>query len=238
MKILAIDSSGMVASAAVVEEEKVLAEFTVNNKKTHSQTLLPMIETLQKTLELPVQEIDAVAVAKGPGSFTGLRIGSATAKGIALAVGCPVVEVSTLEAMAYQLCGTDAVICPMMDARRSQVYTALFEYRESSFCRLTEDAALPVDAVIAQLNEKGRKALLLGDGVPVYEDKIRESLRVSCQFVPAFASRQRAAALGILALEYARSGRLTDPDLHRPAYLRLSQAERERLEREKQENRP
>ena len=232
MKILAIDSSGLVASVAVAEENKILAEFTVNNKKTHSQTLLPMIDTVLSILELDADDLDAVAVSKGPGSFTGLRIGSATAKGITLASGAPIVEVSSLEAMAFQITGTKGLICPMMDARREQVYTALFEETGAGFQRVTADEAMTVRELTEILNVRGREVIVLGDGVPVAEPVFREILRVPWKAAPAFAARQRAAALGMLALQYVKEGKTVSSDLHRPEYLRLSQAERERLEKE------
>lgn len=231
MIILAIESSGMVASAAVVEENKVLAEFSVNNKKTHSQTLLPMISVLRKTLELELSDLDAVAVSKGPGSFTGLRIGSATAKGLALALEKPVVEVSSLEAMAYQVFGTDALICPMMDARRAQVYTSLFTFEGERFTRVTQDAPMSVEDRIAEVNRLGKTVIFLGDGVPVYETQIRTGCTVPFLFAPPYMNRQRSAALGLLAVEYAKQGKMVDADMHRPEYLRLSQAERERMEK-------
>lgn len=229
MIILAIDSSGMTASCAVATEDRVLAEFNVNNKKTHSQTLLPMIDTLKNVLELNINDIDVIAVSKGPGSFTGLRIGSATAKGIALAIDKPIIEISSLEAMAYQIFATDAVICPMMDARREQVYTGIFAYEDGVFKRLSEDRPLAVTDIIDEINKIGRKTIFLGDGIPVYENIIKEGVRVPYLFAPAFENRQRAAALAGLAFEYAQKGLYTDPDMHRPEYLRLSQAERERL---------
>lgn len=232
MKILAIDSSGMTASCAIAQEDRILAEFNVNNKKTHSQTLLPMIDTIKNILEADINEIDAVAISKGPGSFTGLRIGSATAKGIALAIDKPVIEISSLETMAYQIFGTDAVICPLMDARRSQVYTSLFEYRDDVFGRISDDEPMDILELIAKVNALGRKVVFLGDGVPVYSKTIAQNIEVSYLFAPAFQNRQRAAALAILAFEYAKRNEFTDPDMHRPEYLRLSQAERERMNRQ------
>ncbi len=229
MIILAIDSSGMTASCAVATEDRVLAEFNVNNKKTHSQTLLPMIDTLKNILELNINDIDVIAVSKGPGSFTGLRIGSATAKGIALAIDKPIIEISSLEAMAYQIFAADAVICPMMDARREQVYTGIFAYEDGVFKRLSEDRPLAVTDIIDEINKIGRKTIFLGDGIPVYKNIIKEGVRVPYLFAPVFENRQRAAALAGLAFEYAQKGLYTDPDMHRPEYLRLSQAERERL---------
>lgn len=132
MKILGIDSSGLVASAAVVEDDNLLAEYTVNYKKTHSQTLLPMIDEIVRMTELDLNTLDGIAVAAGPGSFTGLRIGSATAKGLGLALGKPLVEIPTLEGLAYNLYGTEKLVCPMMDARRNQVYTGIYEFRGRS----------------------------------------------------------------------------------------------------------
>ena len=120
MKLLAIDSSGLVASVAIVSEETVIAEYTVNYKKTHSQTLLPMLDEIVKMLGMDLSEVDGIAVSAGPGSFTGLRIGSATAKGLGLALDKPIISIPTLEGLAYNLLGTHAMICPMMDARRNQ----------------------------------------------------------------------------------------------------------------------
>lgn len=231
MKILAIDSSGMVASAAVVEDDKVLAEFNINNKKNHSTTLLPMIDALTKFLQLDLETLDAIAVSRGPGSFTGLRIGSATAKGIALSLEKPIVEISTIETMAYQLFGVKGLICPLMDARRNQVYTGVYRFNEAALETVMEDSALDIEDVIKFLNAKGEPVMFLGDGVPVYKDVLKEKLDIPYEFALAFQNRQRAAALGVLAVRYAEEGRTVASEMHRPQYLRLSQAERERLER-------
>ncbi|MBP5733988.1 MAG: tRNA (adenosine(37)-N6)-threonylcarbamoyltransferase complex dimerization subunit type 1 TsaB, partial [Lachnospiraceae bacterium] len=130
MKILGIDSSGLVASVAVTNDGVLLGEYTTNYKKTHSQTLLPMLDELKKMIELDLSTLDAIAISAGPGSFTGLRIGSATAKGLGLALDKPLIEVPTLEGLAYNLCGSNALVCPIMDARRNQVYTAVYEFEE------------------------------------------------------------------------------------------------------------
>ena len=130
MKILVLESSGMVASVAVVTEEKLVGEYTTNFKKTHSQTLLPMMDTLLKMIGMPIREMDAIAVSGGPGSFTGLRIGSATSKGLGLALNIPIISVPTVDAIAYNLFGTDAVVCPLMDARRNQTYTGLYVFED------------------------------------------------------------------------------------------------------------
>ena len=134
MRVLAIDTSGLVASVALVEDDVLRAEFTTNDKKTHSQTLLPMLDQLRQMTSLELDTVDAIAIAAGPGSFTGLRIGSATAKGLGLALDKPLVEVPTLEGLAYNLYGTDKLVCPMMDARRNQVYTGLYEYLPQEGC--------------------------------------------------------------------------------------------------------
>ena len=128
MKILALDSSGLVASVAVAEDDNLIGEYTVNYKKTHSQTLLPMLDAVAKMVDLDLETIDAIAVAKGPGSFTGLRIGSATAKGLGLALDKPIVEIPTVDGLAYNLWGAKDLVCPLMDARRNQVYTGLYEF--------------------------------------------------------------------------------------------------------------
>ena len=129
MRILALDSSGLVASAAVVEEDQTIAEYTVNYKKTHSQTLLPMVDEIAGMIELDLGTLDAIAVAAGPGSFTGLRIGSATAKGLGLALDIPLIHIPTLEGLAYNLYGVSEMVCPLMDARRKQVYTGVYSFR-------------------------------------------------------------------------------------------------------------
>ena len=128
MKILALDSSSLTASVAVVEDDITIAEYTVNYKKTHSQTLLPMLDEIIKMTEQDLGEMDAIAIAAGPGSFTGLRIGSATVKGLAQALEKPIVSVPTVDGLAGNLYGTDKVVCPLMDARRNQTYTGLYEF--------------------------------------------------------------------------------------------------------------
>ena len=235
MKILAMDSSGMTATVAVVEDDRVLAEYTIDYKKTHSQTLLPMLKEAGDMIELDLDTVDAIAVAGGPGSFTGLRIGSATAKGLGLALQKPLVHVPTLEGMAYNLWGTDRVVCPMMDARRNQVYTGIYQFREGKLEVLADQMAVPVAEAARKLNEIGRSAILLGDGVPVYEEEIRKALQVPFLFAPPHLNRQRASSVAVCAMEYVRQGKTETAAMHQPDYLRVSQAERERAKRLKQE---
>lgn len=227
MKLLALDSSGMVASVAVMTEELLLAEYSLNYKKTHSQTLLPMLDELVKMLELKLEDIDAIAVAGGPGSFTGLRIGSATAKGLGLALDKPLIHVPTLEGLACNLYGTrDSLICPMMDARRNQVYTGIYRLGED-FEIVEDQKACPVEEVIDDCNRLGERVIFLGDGVPVYQEWIADRAKIPWKLAPAHLSRQRAAAVGIRAFMLNREGKTETAAEHVPVYLRKSQAERE-----------
>ena len=234
MKVLGIDSSGMVATVAVVEDTQMLAEYTINYKKTHSQTLLPMLDEVAKMMELDLNTIDAIAVAAGPGSFTGLRIGSATAKGLGLALKKPLVSVPTLEGIAYNFCGSEKVICPMMDARRSQVYTGIYEFQGNTLKVLEDQMAVPVEEALEKLNQTGREVILAGDGVPVYLELIEKNLKVPYLLAPAHLNRQRAGAVAVLGIQYAKEGKLESAMEHRPDYLRLSQAERERAQKQAQ----
>lgn len=232
MKILAIDSSGLVASAAVLEEDTLLAEYTVNHKKTHSQTLLPMIGEILRMLETDPEELDAVAVAGGPGSFTGLRIGSATAKGLGLALDIPLIPVPTVDALACNLWGmTDGIVVPMMDARRNQVYTGMYRFEEDRLVTILKQQPMSVTDLIGKLNEAGEPVTFLGDGIPVYRALLEEDLKIPYSFAPAHLNRQRAGAVGYLALRYLAEGKTVRSADHVPDYLRLSQAERERMER-------
>lgn len=233
MKILAIDSSGLVASAAVTENGILTAEYTVNYKKTHSQTLLPMIDEIVRMTELDLETVDAIAVAGGPGSFTGLRIGSATAKGLGLALDKPLISVPTVDALAYNLYGAAGLICPMMDARRAQVYTGIYRFCGADFQTALEQRAEAVEDMAARLNGMGQPVILLGDGAVVYEDRLRELLQVPWSMAPAHVNRQRAGAVAALAEKYFAEGKTETAAEHRPEYLRLSQAERERAQREK-----
>ena len=231
MKILALDSSGLVASAAIVEDNVLIAEYTTDYKKTHSQTLLPMLDEIRQMIDLDLHTIDA--------------IGAATAKGLGLALDLPLVEVPTLEGLAFNLWGTDKLVCPIMDARRNQVYTGIYEFckeeipeKESSEHQLVmhsikEQCAIAVDELVEELNRQGREVIFLGDGVPVYREQILQKLKVPCSFAPAANNRQRAASVASLGAVYYAHGRTVTAAEHEPEYLRKSQAEREREEQEK-----
>lgn len=232
MRILAIDSSGLVASVALVEDTECIAEYTINYKKTHSQTLVPMLEEIRKMLALDLTTIDGIAVAAGPGSFTGLRIGSATAKGLGQALKKPLIGIPTVDGLAYNLYGTEKLICPLMDARRNQTYTGLYEFvKEDERLVLSvvePQCAVALEEIISKINEKNREVIFLGDGVSVFQKQIAQQVKVPFTFAPACCNRQRAAAIGTLALEYMKKGKIEEASKHQPEYLRLSQAERER----------
>lgn len=233
MKLLAIDSSGLVASVAIIEDDNLLGEYTINYKKTHSQTLLPMLDEVAKMIELDKTSLDAIAVSAGPGSFTGLRIGSATAKGLGLALDKPLVHVPTVDALAYNLWGTDKLICPLMDARRQQVYTGLYEFLGEEFHILLEQCAIGIDEIIEKVNEMGRPVIFLGDGINVYAEEIKKQCSVPFSFAPAGMNKQRAASVALLGKKLYEEGKTVSAAEHAPDYLRLSQAERERKEKER-----
>ena len=246
MRVLAIDSSGLTATVAVVEETQTVAEYTINYKKTHSQTLLPMIDEVVKMTELDLGTINAIAVAGGPGSFTGLRIGSATAKGLGLALNKPLIHVPTVDGLAYNVFGCEDIICPIMDARRNQVYTGIYTFSKKAgekegrnlvepvFQVIKMQMAVSIEELAERLTRYRRPVVFLGDGVPVYENVLAEKLTVPYSFAPAYMNRQRAAVVGTLAIQYYKSGKFETAEEHRPDYLRVSQAERERAQREKE----
>jgi tRNA threonylcarbamoyl adenosine modification protein YeaZ len=231
MKILVLDSSGMVASVAIMEDNNLIGEYTINHKKTHSQTLLPMLDEVVKMTETNLEEIDAIAIAKGPGSFTGLRIGSATAKGLGLALGKPIVAVPTVDALAYNLYQTEAYLCPIIDARRNNVYTGLYAWENGEFQIIKEQCAQSIEETIELVNSFESPVIFLGDGVPAFRELILEKATVPVSFAPAHLSRQRAGAVGSLAMEYYKKGIIESADEHEPDYLKKSQAEREREEK-------
>ena len=227
MKILAIESAGLVASVAVVEDDNLLGEYTMNHKKTHSQTLLPMLDELGKMIELDLNSLDAIAVSKGPGSFTGLRIGSATAKGLGLALNKSIIPVPTVDAMAYNLWGTDKAVCPLMDARRQQAYTGLYAFENSNLKTIVPQCAVDISEIIEKVNENGKSVIFLGDGVPVFKEYIAEHVTVPYEFAPATCNRQRASSVATLGQLLYAQGVVENAAEHKPDYLRLSQAERE-----------
>lgn len=231
MKILAIEASSLVCSTAILTDDIITAEYTINNKVTHSQTLLPMIDEICKMTDTDVSEFDAIAVSGGPGSFTGLRIGSATAKGLAYALNVPVVNVPTLEAMAYNFYGTDKVICPIMDARRNQVYTGIYSFENNGLSIYLDSSAMDIMELIPKLQEIDKPVIFTGDGIPVFREIIDKELKTPHEYGRAGFNRQRASSVALLGAELYKAGKTEKAEEHLPEYLRMSQAERERMEK-------
>ncbi len=224
MKILAIDSCSNVATGALMEDEVLVAQFSLNNKTTHSTKLLPQIEYMMKNAEAEFADIDLFAVTVGPGSFTGERIGVATAKALAHAANKPMVGVSALKAMAYNFKYTDYLICPIMDARREQVYTATFRWENDVLKTVNEDRAMALEDLLEEINED---VIFLGDGVPVFKDKIAERLGDKAHFAPANLLHISGSGVAEAGKEEYKKGNACDYASLVPTYLRLSQAERE-----------
>ena len=231
MRILALDTSGLVVSAAVAEDDRLVAETFLHYQKTHSQTLLPLLADMLSRVGMDVNDMDVLALAMGPGSFTGLRIGVCTVKGLAMPNAIPVAPVPTLDALAYTCALYEGFICPIMDARRDQVYTALYrtgqgEIRE----KLNEDAALPVEALCDSLLKHNQPVLFTGDGVNVYMDRIGEIMGARALAAPAAQRLQRGASVAFLGQKMAEEGRFISHESLAPHYIRKSQAE-QRYER-------
>ena len=234
MKILGIDSSGMVASAAIIADGVLASEFTVNNKQTHSQTLLPMIEKVVDMSGVSLESLDAIAVAAGPGSRP---ISSAqatrTAGATCTTLKKPIVPVPTLEGLAYRVGVADGLICPMMDARRNQVYTGIYRIADSGLECLEEQCAVAIEEIGEKMNALGERVILLGDGIPVHMEYLKSKLSVPYVVAPVHLNRQSGAAVAALGEIYFHAGRMEEAGQHRPIYLRKSQAEREREQRMK-----
>lgn len=234
MKILGIESAAMTASAAVVEDDRLLAEYTIDYKKTHSQTLLPMIAEIRDMIQLDLDTLDAIAVSGGPGSFTGLRIGSTTAKGLGLALNKKLIHVPTLDAMAYQIFGVSGLICALLDARKENVFAGIYR-NEEKFEVIRPSCHTSVQALAQVLNQLGEPVILTGDGADAYRQQLEAYCTVPLRRAPAFACRARAGAVAALGVEYYKEGRTETATEHVPDYLRVSQAERQMAEIEKKE---
>jgi len=231
--IFAFETSAKAGSVALMDDEKLLGESYQNTGLTHSQTLLTMGEELLKSCGKSVSDVTAVAVAAGPGSFTGVRIGVAAAKGFAWGSGIPCYGVSTLEAMALGFGAWDGYVCPVMDARRSQVYNALFRAENGVLSRICEDRAIAMEDLGAELKLLDKPVYLVGDGSTLCYRTLSEQLpQLICP--QEHRMHQRAAGVALAARHMAQQGLPGDAAALEPNYLRLSQAERERLEKQKQ----
>ena len=233
MKILALDGSGVSASVAILEDQKLVAEYTINYKLTHSHTLMPMINEICTMVNEDLSTIDAIGVTSGPGSFTGLRISAGTAKGMAFGLDIPIVGIPTLDAIAHNIPYTDHLICPIMDARRKHVYTALYKWEDEKLKRLTDHMVIPMDDMIKMIADQDQQVIFMGDGIEVYEEAIKEALGDKVYFAPPSLRLQRASTVAIMAMEKALKGEVESHMDFAPTYLRPSQAEREYAERQK-----
>ena len=231
MLILAFETSAKAAYVALLEGDKLLSESYQNTGMTHSQTLMVMAEDMLKQCGKTAKDVDALAVAEGPGSFTGVRIGVAAAKCFAWGREIPCYGVSTLEAMAQSLGIYDGYICPVMDARRSQVYNALFEADRGEITRIREDRAISLDDLAEDVKKMEKPVFLVGDGSILCYNTLLERVP-SLVLPPEHRMHQRAVGVGIIAARQIRAGISGDAAALTPNYLRLSQAERERMERE------
>ncbi len=226
MKILAVDTSANVASAALAEDGRLICESILNHKKTHSEKIMPMIDEILRDSEIDISDIDLFAAANGPGSFTGLRIGVSTVKALAHATGKPTVGVSTLEGLAYNLFGADGIVSPIMDARRAQVYNAVYRWENGALVEIKAPRAIALDECLAEFDDE-KKVYFPGDAAAVYKQQIYEKMGDRAVFVPFTACLQRASSIAAIAQIKAERGELETYHTLMPFYLRKSQAERE-----------
>lgn len=231
MRILGIECTASPVSCAVFEDGRIKAEYFLNLKTTHSQTLLPMVESVLKLSGIGIGDIDVIAATAGPGSFTGVRIGISAVKGLAFAQNTPCVPISTLEAMAYGLTGCDGIVCACMDARCNQVYNAIFEIKDGVVSRFCLDRALMIEELYAEIEkiyEKNREKtiFIVGDGADLFYNSIKDRDVPVC-LAPEHLKWQRASGVCMAALSKAQNGETVCPEELLPVYLRLPQAERE-----------
>ena len=232
MLVFGIDTCCMAATAALMNDDIMVAQTVVNQNKTHSQIMMPQIEQMFRAAEVDPVMVDAYAAAVGPGSFTGVRIGVATAKAMAQGAGKPCIAVSTLEALAYSSKYFDGVISPILDARRDQVYNALFSGGVDGLERLCPDRALSLDELLEEIEKMNKKALFMGDATLVFRDRIEAALGDKAVFAPKVVNLNLAGAVAEIGIEKLKAGDTVEYGKLVPEYVRLSQAEREKLERE------
>ena len=234
MLIFGIDTCCNAATAALLEGDTLIAQTVINHGKTHSQIMMSAVEDMFKGAQISPKEVDIFAAATGPGSFTGVRIGVATAKAMAQAANKPCVAVSTLEALAYSSKMFDGIAAPILDARRNQVYNALFDCNKGEMTRLCDDRALALDKLLQELLKIDKDVVFMGDGVFVFRDEIKAVLKERAYFAPKTISMNLAGSVAAVAQERFENGEMVSYNKLVPSYVRLSQAERDRLERLKQ----
>lgn len=226
MKVLCLDSATEAATCAVLEDNKLLGEITFNYKKQHSVILMTMIDNLLKNINADINSIDGFVVSKGPGSFTGLRIGMSTVKGLCEGTGKPFVSISTLDALAYNMAYTSGIICPILNALRENVYTALYCFEDGKLKRLSDYMIISIDELMELIKTENKKTTFIGDAISLFSEKLAASIE-NAVFAPAHLNIVRAAALGELGMADLKKGAKEDLLTAAPIYLRKSQAERE-----------
>ncbi|AJA49569.1 tRNA threonylcarbamoyladenosine biosynthesis protein TsaB [Clostridium pasteurianum DSM 525 = ATCC 6013] len=226
MKILSIDSATEAASCAVIEDEKLLGEITFNYKKQHSVILMTIIDNLLKNTNTDINTLDGFVVSKGPGSFTGLRIGMSTIKGLSQGSDKPFISISSLDALAYNMAYTPGIICPILNALRGNVYTSLYEFKRDALVKLTEYHIMSIEELLALIEKQNKPVTFIGDGINLFKEQISNSLPQTF-FAPAHLNLVRASALGELGIKKLREGKSDDLYNSAPIYIRKSQAERE-----------
>ncbi|MBX4260707.1 tRNA (adenosine(37)-N6)-threonylcarbamoyltransferase complex dimerization subunit type 1 TsaB [Clostridium estertheticum] len=233
MIILSLDSATQSATCAILDDNKVLGEITFNYKKQHSQILMPIIDELFKNTQMSIDDIDAFVASKGPGSFTGLRIGMATIKGLSQGTNKPFVTVSTLDSLAYNLAYTDGIICPILDALRDNVYTALYTFEDKKLNRISDYINISINELITMLKYKDCNISFVGDGTTKFKEKLLTNLS-NVSFAPDHLNLAKASSLGELGLKLLNNGTFDDIYASVPIYLRKPQAEREYEEKMRQ----
>ena len=225
MIVLSVDSSSLVTTVALLKDEFVLGEYTLNFKREHSVILIEKIEMLLNDCQIDISEVDGFVVSKGPGSFTGLRIGMATIKGLSMGANMPYVSISSLDALANSLITFDGIICPIMDALRDNVYTGLYKNIDSKLVKLLDCTSLDLSELAEILNEKGEKVIFTGDGMFKHKEFLSKNIN-NCEFAPNHLSIIRASSLGELGMEKLKSGEVDDMN-SAPLYIKKPQAQRE-----------
>ena len=233
MLILALDSSAAPASAALLEDGKILSEFYINTKQTHSQTLMPMVESVLKLTNKTLDDVTCMAVSAGPGSFTGVRIGVSCVKGLSMTRNIPCAGVSTLRAMAENARQLTGIVCAVMDARCGQVYNALFRAESGKLTRLCDDRALPIAELLDECKTFAEKIYLVGDGAELC---YKTFAAIRAELLQPQLRFQRASGVAMAAQEMVENGQTVTPDALMPIYLRLPQAERELKAKNAQKN--
>ena len=226
MLVLSVDSSYSTATCALIKDDKILAEINLNDKKQHSVILMHLIDSILKEYEIDINDIDAFIISRGPGSFTGLRIGMATLKGLAFASKKPLISVSTLDALAYNSISFQGIICPIMDALRDNIYTCLYKNENNNLTPLIKEQCLNINELVTILKEQTLPIIFVGDGVAKHKEFLQENIPNSL-FAPNHSNFPKASSVGELGIKKINDGVIENIDSINPIYLRKSQAERE-----------